>query len=77
MKRLIITTLFVAGVALRADDITLTDGRVYKNATIISHTVTSATIETDNGGAIVPLEKLPPDLQKKCGYDPDAAKVDI
>jgi hypothetical protein len=76
MKQTLIATMLVALTAsfTHADDITTTDGKVYKNATILSHTVTSAMIESDNGGAIVPLANLPADLQKKLGYDPAAAK---
>ena len=73
MKKNMFFCLLVAGYC-RADDITLNDGTVYKDARVISHSVTSATIETQTGGAIVPMEKLPPDLQKKYGFDPAAAK---
>ena len=78
MRALLIATLFPFILACtRADDITLSDGTVYKNATIVSHSITSATIETDSGGAIVPLEKLPKDIQQKLGYDPQAADAAI
>jgi len=75
MKKIILffAVADLASMPVHADDITLTDGTVYKNATIINHSAVSATIETDKGGAIVPIEKLPKDVQAKLGYDPKAA----
>jgi hypothetical protein len=76
MKRLaFLAAMLALGLAAQAEDLTLSDGKVYKNVTFLKHSVTSVTIESDSGGAIVPLEKLPSDLQKRFGYDPAAAKV--
>jgi hypothetical protein len=56
-----------------AEDITLNDGTVYKGATILHHDAATATLLYDDGGAAVPMAKLPPDIQKRLDYDPAAA----
>jgi hypothetical protein len=73
--------LFVFGVvvAVRAEDTntlptTITvDGITYSNVTW--HTVTPATVSIFHatGVASIPLEKLPPELQQRFGYDPQKA----
>ncbi|MGD1020473.1 MAG: hypothetical protein ABSA12_14265 [Verrucomicrobiia bacterium] len=49
------------------------DGLTYSNVTW--HTVTPATVTIfhQTGVAAIPLEKLPPELQKQFGYDPQKA----
>jgi hypothetical protein len=63
--------LFLAVAILRADDITTTDGKVYKNATVLSHTASAVTLTSDSGPATFPLSKLDPGLVKKL-HDQDA-----
>jgi hypothetical protein len=63
----------VSVIAVRAADIVTTDGKTYKDATIVKHDAVTATILDSEGGATVPLAKLSPDLQKKLGYDPAAS----
>jgi hypothetical protein len=60
-----------------AEDITLTDGTVYKGATILHHDAATATILYDDGGAAVPIAKLSADLQKRLDYDPAAAQKQL
>jgi hypothetical protein len=57
-----------------AEDITLADGTIYKGATILQHDAATATILDDDGGAAVPIAKLPADIQKRLSYDPAAAQ---
>jgi hypothetical protein len=71
MKLLIF--LVLSTVVAQAVDITTTDGKVYKDATIVKHDAVTATILYSDGGATVPLAKLGPDLQKQLGYDPAAS----
>jgi hypothetical protein len=66
--------LLMSAVALRAEDITLDDGTVYKGATILHHDAATATILYDDGGAAVPIAKLPAAIQKRLNYDPAAAQ---
>jgi len=68
MKRISLIFVLVATLA-RADDLTLSDGTVYKNAKIISHDAVNATILYADGGITVPIAKLPADQQQKLGYD--------
>jgi hypothetical protein len=65
--------LVLSTVVAQAADITTTDGKVYKDATIVNHDAVTATILYSDGGATVPLAKLGPDLQKQLGYDPAAS----
>ena len=53
---------FVSLSLLRADDITLTDGTVFKNAKIIDHNAKSVTISFAAGVAMVKIELVPPNL---------------
>lgn len=58
---------------VRAEDVipALTvDGVTYSNVTFGTVTMTKATIFYTGGVAAFPLGKLPPDLQKRFGYDP-------
>jgi len=67
---LVLTLTFV-----RADDLTLSDGTIYKNAKIVSHDKTNITILYADGGATLPIAKLPADLQKKFGFDSDSTAI--
>ena len=63
------------GVSLWAEDWTTTDGKVYQNVTVVKSEFDAITILYRDGGALVPLAKLPPDLQKRFNYDPVQAKA--
>jgi hypothetical protein len=70
--------LLVATVVLAANadetNFTLTiEGITYSNVIWRSATPASVSIFHKSGAATIPLEKLPPDLQKRFGYDPQKA----
>ena len=78
MKIFRVAFLLFATVVLTANadetNLTLTiDGVTYSN--IVWRTATPATVSIfhKSGVASIPLEKLPPDLQKRFGYDPQKA----
>jgi hypothetical protein len=58
-----------------AEDWTTTDGINYQNVKIIRVEDDAVTILYKDGGALVPLFKLPPALQQRFGYDPVKAKA--
>ena len=63
------------GLALRAEDWTTSDGKVYQQVTVIKTEPDAVTIVYRDGGALLPLAKLPPDLQKRFNYDPLKAQA--
>ena len=66
--------LLCASCALaHAEDWTTTDGKVYRNITVLSHTNISVTILDTDGGATLSLLDLPPNLQQRFGMDRAAA----
>jgi hypothetical protein len=73
MKIKAIFLLFTAAVCLHAEDWTTTDGKTYKGVSVEKVEPDAVTILDDDGGALVPLAKLTPDLQKRFGYDPAKA----
>ena len=58
-----------------AEDWVTTDGTKYENVRVILVEDDAITIIYKNGGALVPLFKLPPAIQQKYGYDPVKAKI--
>jgi hypothetical protein len=62
-------------VRAQADNWTTTDGKVYQGVMVVKVEDDSVTILYKDGGALVSLDKLPPDLQKKFHYDPVKAKT--
>lgn len=58
-----------------AEDWTTTDGKKYIDVKIVKVEDDAVTIVYKEGGALVPMIKLPPALQKKFSYDPDKAKI--
>ena len=69
----VLTTM--SGVSLWAEDWTTTDGKVYQEVKVVKTEPDAITILYRDGGALVPLAKLPPDLQKRFNYDPAQAKA--
>jgi hypothetical protein len=69
----------LGGLALTANvfaetNLTLTvDGVVYSNVTFGTLTPSWVSVRHATGATTIPLAKLPPDLQKQFGYDPDKA----
>jgi len=82
MKPLLSFVLLLAGfllasssIALHGEDWTTTDGKVYHGVAVVKAEPDAVTILHHDGGALVPLAKLSPDLQKRFNYDPAKAKV--
>lgn len=66
--------LFVAAwLTLHAENWTTTNGKVYRNVTVLSHTNVSVTILHADGGATINLLLLPPEIQQRFGIDRAAA----
>jgi hypothetical protein len=76
-----VRTLLLAGIlALTAipalaEDWTTSDGMVYQDVQVLRVEDDAVTILYKDGGALVPLVKLPRNLQMRFDYDPDKAKV--
>lgn len=65
--------LFAVVAAARADDITLTDGRAFKDAKVLSQTPTHVTIRHAAGMNQISKAVLPDDLRAKYPIDQEAA----
>lgn len=73
---LLAAALFFLGQAsLLAEDWMTTYGKVYRNVTVLKVEADAVTILHQDGGALVPLKLLPPDLQKRFNYDPLKAQA--
>ena len=58
-----------------AEDWTTTDGKQYLNVKVVKVEDDAITVVYKEGGALIPMTKLTPALQKRFSYDPDKAKV--
>jgi hypothetical protein len=58
-----------------AEDWKTSDGTVYENVKVIRVEDDAITILYKDGGALVPLYKLPAALQERFDYDPVKAKI--
>jgi hypothetical protein len=58
---------------LPAEDWKTADGRAYPDVTVIKSEPDAVTILYRDGGALVPLAQLSPDLQRRFNYNPDRA----
>ena len=67
--------LLVVNLSARAEDWTTTDGKFYRDVKVIKLEADAVTIIHEDGGSLVPLATLPPDLQRRFKYDPEKAKV--
>jgi hypothetical protein len=72
-----VALLFLALISsgLRAEDWTTSDGKTYKDVHVVKVEADAVTILHHDGGALVPLAKLPAALQQRFGYDPDKARA--
>lgn len=76
MKALfLIFTLLTASVPASAEDWTTSDGTCYKNVRVIRVEDDAITIIYKDGGALVPIFKLPAPLQERFDYNPAKAKA--
>ncbi|MCE0497209.1 MAG: hypothetical protein LV481_04600 [Methylacidiphilales bacterium] len=60
-----------------ATDWTTTDGHTYRNVKVLKQDDATVTIIDEEGGAVILLSKLAPDLQKKFHYDPTKAQAEL
>lgn len=69
--------MFIALTVLAAfgEDWMTTDGKTYKGVTVIKVEADAVTILYSDGGALVPLQTLPPNLQKRFNYNPAKAQA--
>jgi hypothetical protein len=75
MKAFLALVMVLLGMPLYAEDWKTTDGKVYQDVKVIKVEDDAVTVLFKDGGALIPLIKLPPDLQKKFSYDPVKAKA--
>jgi beta-glucanase (GH16 family) len=76
MRTIIFAVLFAALLLpILAEDWTTTDGKTYQQVTVVKTDDDAVTILDQDGGALVPLSTLPPDLQQRFHYDPAKAKI--
>jgi hypothetical protein len=73
MRAFVSILLLTAVVSAYAEDITLRDGRVFKNATVTNVTPAYVTVTHSAGVARVMLQDLPPELQTRYDYDKEKA----
>ena len=65
----------LGGADLRAEDWTTLDGKIYAQVAVVKIEPDAVTITYREGGALIPLANLPPDLQQRFHYDPAKAKA--
>ena len=75
VKALLIFVMAVVSLSAFAEDWTTNDGKSYPNVRVVKVEDDAVTILYKDGGALIPLTKLTPALQKRFSYDPDKAKV--
>ena len=61
--------------SIRAEDWTTTDGQVYHEVVVVKVEPDAVTILHHDGGGLIPLLKLSPELRKRFNYDPAAAEA--
>jgi hypothetical protein len=72
---LVLLALVLCSTNCLAEDWTTTDGTKYQNVEVIRVEDDAVTILYKDGGALVPLFKLSPELQERFDYDPVKAKA--
>ena len=75
MRSLLILIAVLWALPAYAETWTTTDGKTYVDVKVIRVEDDAITILYKDGGALVPLFKLPPPLQKRFSYDPVKAKI--
>jgi hypothetical protein len=71
----LVIALVLTALPALAEDWVTTDGTKYQNVRVVRVEDDAITIIYKDGGALVPLFKLPPALQQKYDYDPVKAKI--
>jgi hypothetical protein len=72
---LLVLALALVALPAAAEDWKTTDGTIYVDVKVKLVEDDAVTILYRDGGALVPLYKLPPALQERFGYDPVKAKI--
>jgi hypothetical protein len=72
---LLVLALALVALPVMAEDWKTSDGTVYENVKVIRVEDDAITILYKDGGALVPLYKLPAALQERFDYDPVKAKI--
>ena len=72
---LLAAALAFVSTSLFAEDWTTTDGTKYINVNVVRVEDDAVTILYKDGGALIFLNKLPPELQERFNYDPVKAKA--
>jgi hypothetical protein len=72
---ILLAAFFMGAMSVQAEDWTTIDGKVYPQVNVLKVEPDAVTILYRDGGALIPLIKLPDNLQKKFHYDPDTAKA--
>ena len=77
LARLILSiALFLAATLVTtAEDWKTTDGKTYEQVQVVKIEDDAVTILDKDGGALVPLSTLPPNLQTQFHYDPAKAQI--
>lgn len=75
MRLLLICAILLLPLQAFAEDWTTTDGKKYLNVKVVKVEDDAITVVYAEGGALIPMSKLSPTLQKRFSYDPDKAKV--
>jgi beta-glucanase (GH16 family) len=76
MRVLSYTLLLAASLQMAyAEDWSTTDGKTYRDVKVVKVDDDAVTILDSDGGALVPLATLPPDLQKQFHFNSDKARI--
>jgi len=75
VRTILIVALATLPLAAWAEDWKTSDGTVYQDVKVIRVEDDAITIMYKDGGALIPLLKLPPPLQQRFSYDPVKAKM--
>jgi hypothetical protein len=75
VRMILILALSLFSTGAFAEDWKTLDGTIYRDVKVLQVEDDAVTIIYKDGGALVPLAKLPTTLQKKFDYDPVKAKV--
>jgi hypothetical protein len=75
MRFFFVLFVLLATLPASAEDWKTTDGKTYSNVKVVKVEADAVTVLCSDGGALIPLDKLPPTLQKRFSYDPAKAKV--
>lgn len=75
VKALLFLVISLLALPAYAENWTTNDGRIYQDVKVIRVEDDAITILFKDGGALVPIFKLPAALQKRFSYDPAKAKL--